>query len=217
MVIKMPAQKDFRQAELELAQSLTDSDHRKGLVRSEPDCPSTKELRQFVTGKSRQPDVVLAHLGSCMHCFQLLSSLRIRAVRTKRITLALAVSAAALLIAGGLLLLPPSEFPKGIATIDLRFAAPTRGVENSTSVTARRTNGTLRVLLPVGSEGTYECQIQTDPEGRALASGFGQGVIETPNVVLALPMNLAHLSSGRYRLALRRSGSEWVYYPLALK
>lgn len=213
----MPAQKDFRQAEAELAQALTDSDRKQGLVRSTPDCPSTKELRHFVTGKSRQRDVVLAHLGSCTHCSQLLSSLRIRALRTRRITLTLAATGAALLIAAGFLLIRPSEVPKGIATIDLRFAAATRGVENSKSVTARRTNGKLRILLPIGSEGTYECLIQADTEGRPLASGVGQSVIETPNVVLELPMNLAHLPSGRYRLALRRSGSEWVYYPLALK
>ena len=214
----MPARKDFRQAEFELAEALADADRKNGLQVRSPDCPSPQELRRFVGGRSKQPDVVLAHLGNCSRCSQLLNSLRIHRLRSRRISLAL-VATAVLLAFGWLGLVRLLPLPAGVATIDLRFASPTRGGHNSATnvISARRSNGSVRVLLPIGSEGTYECEIQQEPGRPPIVVSSGQASVEKHDVVLDLPVNLAQVSSGKYTLAIRRSGSEWIYYLLELK
>jgi hypothetical protein len=44
-----------------------------------------------------------------------------------------------------------------------------------------------------------------------------QAHLENHDVLLNLPVKLGKLTPGRYLLALRREGPEWVYYPLILK
>jgi hypothetical protein len=45
----------------------------------------------------------------------------------------------------------------------------------------------------------------------------GRTRLEGQNVVLSLSVDLLTLKSGKYLLALRRSGSEWIYYSLMLE
>jgi hypothetical protein len=44
----------------------------------------------------------------------------------------------------------------------------------------------------------------------------GEAHLENHDVVLNLPGELGKLKAGRYSLALRRDGSEWVYYKVIL-
>jgi hypothetical protein len=214
----MPAEKHFRQPELELAEALTDADRKNGLLSRSADCPSERELRKFVAGKSSLPDAVLAHLGDCPRCSQLLSALRVQTVRTRRISLALAATAVVVL-AAWLTFVRSSPVPSGVATIDLREVSPTRGSESTARrlVTAVRRNGTVRILLPIGSEGRYECEIQSQSGGRPVISSSGEASLQDHDIVLNLPLNLAQLRSGRYFLGLRRNGSDWFYYSLQLE
>ena len=214
--LEMPAQRDLRQVELQLAEALTDADGKNGLIRRSPDCPLPKELADFVEGRSRRPETVLEHIGECPYCSQVLGRLRVRAARTKRIILAFAATAI-VIVGAWLILLRPSKIPAGVATIDLRAAAPTRGLEGSTPINAVRSNGTVRILLPIGSEGAYDCQIQPEWGGRLLLTASGQAAVRDHEVVLDLPVNLAQMPPGRYRLGLLRSRSDWTYYRLELK
>jgi len=214
----MASSKQFREPELELAEALTDADRKRGLLRHSPDCSSDKELRLFVAGRSSRPDAILAHLGDCPRCVQLLPRLRARAVRIKQASLALA-GIAIIVVAAWLMLIRPAPVPAGIATIDLRGTGLTRGPEASTSeiLHVRRTNGTMRIVLPIGSEGDYDCEIRSPLEGAAVASSSGQASVEDHIVILNLPINLGQLAPGRYSLALRRNGSGWTSYRLELK
>src|ERR1043165_6082418 len=122
----MAAQKQFRQAELELAAALSDSERKHGPFGYSPDCPSAEELRRFVAGKSLRPDAILAHLGTCVRCAQLLGSLRIRSVRVQRLALAFA-SVIAIVLLAWLIVVRPARVPSGMAIIDLRPPAAPRG------------------------------------------------------------------------------------------
>jgi hypothetical protein len=112
-----------------------------------------------------------------------------------------------------------SSTPTGIATVDLRSISPTRGTTHQSEVAAelgRNADG-LRVILPIGSEGKYEYQLQVTPENRPVARGSGETSLENHDVVLKLPIKFSELSARRYLLALRRNDSEWVYYPLTVR
>lgn len=215
--MNMTAQREFRRAESELAEALTGADRKKGLASPSRDCPSPQELRRFLTGKSTQSDAILAHLGDCPRCARLLGDLRPGPVRVRKIAFALAAMAVVFIV-GWLILARPAPIPTGLATIDLRSASPTRGGDNPTTdlVRAQRSNGTVRLLMPIGSEGEYDCEIQSRPGGRVIVKSSGEASVHNQDVVLDLPLNLGQIPSGKYSLALRRIGSDWIYYPLQL-
>ena len=124
---KMASSKQFREPELELAEALTDADRKRGLLRHSPDCSSDKELRLFVAGRSSRPDAILAHLGDCPRCVQLLPRLRARAVRIKQASLALA-GIAIIVVAAWLMLILPARFSTfagrtGLCVLFCRLAA----------------------------------------------------------------------------------------------
>lgn len=206
--------------ELELAEALTELDRKRGSSSARTDCPSTSELRRFTSGKCprSQADLILIHLGSCQHCTVVLTKLRTQRLLLKRAYMAMAAAAAILIaawIAKGRHSFPHNE----IATIDLRPLSATRGTGNQVeplAVISRRI-GTLRAVLPIGSEGRYECEIRLAGEGRAVARSSGETVLESGRVILNLPMDLESLPPGRYLLALRHNGSEWASYPVELK
>jgi hypothetical protein len=113
-----------------------------------------------------------------------------------------------------------SSISSAVATVDLRLSSPTRGIENNNgadAVTVRRKAGRLRIILPIGSEGKYECEIFHTGQSVPLLRTSGEALLENHDVVLNMPVQLGSLTRGRYSLALRRDGSEWVYYPLVLE
>jgi hypothetical protein len=146
----------------------------------------------------------------------ILARLRTQRLVVKRAYVTMA-AAAAILIAAWIVKGRHSPVSSEITTIDLRSLSPTRGIESGVEPLAR-ISGRARILqavLPIGSEGNYECEILK--EGLPVARSSGETVLESGRVVLNLPMDLQNLSPGRYRLALRRNGSGWASYPVELK
>ncbi len=185
------------------------------------DCPTVADLRRFATGKCNQAqrDQMLAHLGACDRCITLLREMRQRGILIRRTSLVLAV-AAVLAVAVWARLDRSSSISNAVATVDLRLVSPTRGIETNNganAVTTRRRAGRLRIILPIGSEGKYECQIVRTGQSVPLLRASGEALLENHDVVLNLPVELGSLTPGRYSLALQRDGSEWVYYPLILE
>jgi hypothetical protein len=213
--------RQYRVAEQELMEALSSVTRKDGPVHKLGDCPTVADLRRFAKGKCNQAqrDEMLAHLGQCDRCITLLREMRERGILIRRASLVLAV-AAVLAVAVWARLDRSSSISNAVATVDLRLASPTRGIENNTgaaAVTARRRAGRLRIILPIGGEGKYECQILRTEQSVPLRSTSGEALLENHNVVLNLPVELGSLTPGRYSLALRREGSEWVYYPLILE
>jgi len=213
--------RQYRGPEQELMQALSSVTRKEGRVQKLGDCPTVADLRQFAMGKCNQAqrDKILAHMGACDRCITLIREMRERGVLIRRVSLVLAV-AAVLAVAVLATLNRSSSASSTVATVDLRLASPTRGVENNdgaAAVTAPRQAGRLRIILPIGGEGKYECQIlRPEDTGPPLRSS-GEAILENHDVVLNLPVELGSLRTGRYSLALRREGSEWVYYPLTLE
>lgn len=218
----MPLLRQYRVAEQELMEALSSVTRKVGPVQKHSDCPAVPDLRRFATGRCDpvQRDQLLAHLGTCDRCISVLREMRERSIVIRRASLVLAVAAAVVLaVALWATLNRSSSSSSVVATVDLRLVSPTRGIENNTSasaVTAGRKAGRLRIILPIGGESKYECQILRPGDTRPLLRSAGEALLENHNVVLNLHVKLGKLTPGRYLLALRREDSEWVYYPLIL-
>jgi hypothetical protein len=213
--------RQYRVAEQELIEALSSVTQKDGRVHGLGDCPIVAELRRFVAGKcgQAQRDQILVHLGACDRCVTLLRQMRERVKLIRRTSLVLAV-ATVLAAAVWARLDRPSSISNAVASVDLRLASPTRGIENDNgadAVSAPRKAGRLRIILPIGSEGKYECQLLRTGQSVPLLRTSGEAVLENHDVVLNLSVELRKLTPGRYSLALRREGSEWVFYPLALE
>jgi len=212
--------RQYRVAEQELMEALSSVMRKDGPDHKLDDCPTVADLRRFATGKCNQAqrDEILAHLAACDCCITLLREMRERGILIRRASLVLAV-AAVLAVAVWARLDRSSSISNAVATVDLRLASPTRGIENNNgadAVTAQRKAGRLRIILSIGSEGKYECQILRAGHAGPLLSTSGEALLENHDVVLNVPVEMANLTPGRYSLALRREGSEWTYYHLIL-
>jgi hypothetical protein len=215
--------RQYRGTEQELMQALSSVTRKEWPVQKRGICPAVPDLRRFATGKCNpvQRDQLLAHLGTCDRCIGVLRKMRERSILIRRASLVLTVAAAAVLAVALWATLNRSLSSSSvIATVDLRLVSRTRGVENNNSaaaVPAGRNAGRLRIILPIGSEGKYECQILHAPQSVSLLRASGEAHLENHDVVLDLPVKLGKLAPGRYLLALRRESSEWVYYKLFLE
>jgi hypothetical protein len=215
--------KRYRRAEEELLNALSDT------VRREPDesplgaCPSRRVLRRFVTGRfwsQTERDALLTHLAGCNRCIRVMAGMRQRRVLLQRVL----VGCSVLFVAAGLWIWANQhrslETGTGVVTLDLRVAAPTRGQELPSPLRIKMpTNtGRLRIILPVGSEGSYDAQVlDADMKGPPVARSSGNTQIEEEGVVLNLAVKLSTLRPGNYSLALRRDHREWEYYGLTLE
>jgi hypothetical protein len=184
-------------------------------------CATIDELRAFVRGKARaeRRETLVAHLSSCNHCIGLLRRRRERRTFIKEASLALAATIV-LLLAVSIGFKKPATTKTEIATIDLRPFALTRGgatVAAAGEVPAINLKAKhLRFILPAGSEGQYECEILGNRKYPALTHLSGETALQNHDVVLELPIPPS-FRAGQYTLALRRQGSEWVYYPIVFK
>ena len=184
-------------------------------------CPSIDELRSFVRGKTKgeRRETLVAHLSSCNHCIGLLRNRRERRTFIKAASLALA-AAAVLLLAVWMGFEKPAQIRTETATIDLRPFALTRGgatvaaAGDTPAVNAKVSR--LRLILPAGSEGHYECEILGGRKDPALTHLSGETALQDHNVVLELAIPPS-FRAGQYTLALRKQGSGWVYYPVIFK
>jgi hypothetical protein len=184
-------------------------------------CPGIDELRSFVRGKTRaeRRETLVAHLSSCNHCIGLLRKRREQRTFIKEASLALA-AIAVLIMAIWLGFQKPAQIKTETATVDLRPFALTRGGAAVAAVgdvpTLNAKANQLRLVLPAGSEGRYECEVLGDRKNPALTHLSGETTLQNHDVVLELPIR-SSLQSGRYTLALRKQGSGWVYYPVIFK
>jgi len=209
--------RNWEPAERELAQALTNTyDHTEPFASTHP-CLTTVELREFVAGRfanSSRADEILAHIGECERCGDVLSGLRGQHSVVRR--LSLVAAAAAVLVVLWLSFAHSPSIPATISTIDLRTTSFTRGADTeSLGAKAQRTSGTMQILLAIGSEGDYECEIR-DRTGAILRRTSGTAVSTNKGVVLNLPISLGSLAPGRYQISLRHPGEDWVNYAFDL-
>jgi hypothetical protein len=200
-------------------------------------CPSLDELRLLDKGVSHPPSQrssLLMHLADCNHCIQVMkriresrireTSIREDRIRKKRVFAQRAMVMVSVLVVGIMIFIwvryRAAVTPSLVTTIDLRVPY-TRGNEKKTvpqRVQLRRPLARFRIVLPFGTDGSYEAAIvPTESHQTILARSVGNTQIENHNVVLYLSPDVSSLEPGDYSLALRRRGSEWEYYPLDVR
>jgi len=75
----------------------------------------------------------------------------------------------------------------------------------------------LSLLLPIGSEpGAYEVQLLGDGS-QVAASASGQAEIVNFVTTLRVALDLSAVPVGEYRLAVRRDGDAWSFYPATVR
>jgi hypothetical protein len=75
----------------------------------------------------------------------------------------------------------------------------------------------LSLLLPVGSEpGVYQLQL-LDDGSHVMASASGQAEIVNFVTTLRVAVDLSAVPVGEYRLAVRRDGDAWSFYPATVR
>lgn len=75
----------------------------------------------------------------------------------------------------------------------------------------------LTLLLPIGSEpGTYEVRL-LDNSSQPVAEASGQAEIRDFVTTLVVEIDLSATPAGEYRLAVRRDGESWAYYPAVIR
>ena len=218
----MAQQEQYSTLEKELIQGLLDSPAdgcNQGFVGN---CPSPSDLRQFEAGKyghnQEERDALMSHLAVCDRCVDFMMRLKQRRVWRTRAALVLACAAAILMAVWTGSQRPATS--SGVAIIDLRLSSPTRGTENAVgavAATVHRDTNRLRVILPPGSEGSYEFELRGYERSVAVFRGAAQTTVEKDQFILNITANLARLTPGKYSFALRRGDSPWEYYSVAIE
>jgi hypothetical protein len=193
-------------------------------------CPTDEILRALAKRERPITDPAYEHLAQCSPCYRIFRRFQEegRGVTSRRRRdWRWLVAAAVLLLAVGtvwLMWIRGRESDGGAAEIraqmDLREYVVERS-EASPSVqrplVAQRARLDLTILLPVGSEaGSYELQVM-DSELRSQVTSQGEAKIENYVTRLQTRMDLRKLSSGEYKLAIRRKGEDWSFFPLLIQ
>ena len=214
---------------MEAEQAILEEQAKRGPVDG---CPSDIVLRRFAAGSEDREQVreeILLHLSACSRCVQFMRELRRQKMvgsGRRRAYIGSALALAAVIIAAVSIWVwnrTHHEFRASnqVAIVDLRQMSPTRGADPGPAVTAAkvpRQAGQLRLILPVGSTGTYEASLFREAaQGAPLRHDFEQINIEDHNAVLVLNLSFAGLEAGRYWLGLRQGDSDWAFFPLSVE
>ena len=215
---------------IQTEQAILEKEARRGPVAG---CPSDAVLQRFAAGREGREQVrkeILAHLSACSRCVQFMGELR-RQKGTDSANRRVYIRSSALALAAVIIVAvsiwiwnrthPEIQVSNQVAIVDLRQMSPTRGSESGPAVTAAkipRQANELRLILPVGSEGTYEAGLfRQAAQETPLQHDSGQINIEDHNSVLVLKLRFPGLEAGRYWLGLRQGDSEWTFFPLSVE
>ena len=181
----------------------------------------------------------LDHLTSCSPCYRDFSQFRI-AHRNRRTRTLVAIAATILMVAcfagwawflrqKAPLVRRPKEPPiprqeeplvTQTAVLDLRDRSPQRGPEPGTALPPlemARNVSRLEIDLPLGSDqGLYDVRVTTT-QGEPLLVATGRAKLERGLTSMRVNITPSTIPSGRYILKIRRRGSEWSSFPLAVR
>ena len=195
-------------------------------------CPSDEVLQQLASRQRPIADPAYEHLAQCSPCYRTFRAFQ-REQRSPphqahrhawRWPAAAVVAGLAVLTVwfvrsnrqGG----PPRDTRDVQMQMDLRnYAVARRDTvpPPQPPLPAMRARLDLTLLLPVGSEaGDYDLQV-LDATERAHRSATGEARIENHVTTLRTHIDLRGLTSGTYRLALRRRGEDWRVFPLRIE
>src|SRR6266850_2341059 len=188
-------------------------------------CPSKDVLVALSRRERPLNDPAYVHLTRCSPCYLEVRGLQEARTQQRRWQFAKLAAAAvvvlAVVTAAWLFIAGRGSAAQDVrAELDLRPYALNRGDAqggNRQPLTLPRGRATLTMLLPVGSEpGAYEVQL-LDSDLASRASAPGTADIKDYVTTLQTMLDLASITSGRYQLAIRRTGQEWQLFPAQIR
>ena len=212
-----------------------------GMANPNPDrvgCPPAETLAALARRERPMDDPAYVHLTACSPCYREFRGLQQQGARSSARGLALSSSARWAVAAALLLLLaiggwyyarrggtPDAPVPPTVASaravqLDLRPFSVSRSERGTPTLpplalSAERLDLTL--LLPVGSEpGPHDLRLLGTGD-QLLAQASGQADIRDFVTTLRAEIDLAAVPAGDYRLAVRRQGDDWGFYPATVR
>jgi hypothetical protein len=196
-------------------------------------CPGGDVLATLARERSSMDDPVYEHLQRCSPCYTefrelqhaaakspkaMGASVASKPTRSPRLLAGLAAALLLLAISAAVWRTWFAATPQPVsvqAEFDLRPYGASRGDggNDAKPLVVRRGVIALVLILPTGSEaGTYDIQV-FDSNLQARVSATGKAEIRDYVTTLEASLDLRALSPGRYRLALRRGGENWRFFP----
>jgi hypothetical protein len=201
-------------------------------------CPPPETLEALARHELPMDHPAYVHLAECSPCYEEFVGFRHEVDSTEALGLFdrrairwAAVAALLVLLAvsgwfftrrGGEPNVPPTQpvLSEARLEVDLRPYTVSRSETNlppqpPLALSQRRLE--LSLLLPVGSEpGVYQVQLLGDGS-RVVASASGQAEIVNFVTTLRVALDLRAVPVGEYRLAVRRNGDAWSFYPATVR
>lgn len=190
-------------------------------------CPDRDQWTRVLSGAyAKDPatsERLLEHLSTCEACTDTLGRIRARRQRQRqRVTVVLAVLAAGILLAFGILWWFAPRQGSETVLVDLRDAAATRGAEAKTAppvAIVAGSTGSIRIVLPVGSgSGRYQVGLfePGDPPREVQVVSVNATTAES-RLEIRFRFPPKRLAPGRYLLGLRSENSPWDFYPIKIQ
>lgn len=213
-----------------------------GTANPNPDrvgCPPVDTLAALARRARPMDDPAYVHLAECSPCYREFRSLQQQKapssarglLRSRSARWAAAAALLLLLAVGGWFYaqkgaappdapVPPTVASARAVQLDLRPFTVSRSEQGVPTppplpLTAERLDLTL--LLPVGSEpGPHDVRLLGAGD-QALAQASGQADVRDFVTRLRVEIDFSVVPAGEYRLAVRREGDDWSFYPAALR
>lgn len=201
-------------------------------------CLTAETLAAVARRELPMDNPAYVHLTECSPCYRELRTLQQQEGSSSARGLARSSSARWAVAAALLLLLaiggwyyartggtPDAPVPPTVASartlqLDLRpftVSRNERGAPTQPPLALSAEQLELTLLLPVGSEpGAHDVRL-LDAATRVLASASGQADIRDFVTRLRVEIDLAAVPAGDYRLAVRRQGDDWAFYPATVR
>jgi hypothetical protein len=188
-------------------------------------CPGSDVLKKIASHEMPLPEAEkwLDHLTSCSPCYADFSQFQAADQRRHTRTL-LAIAASILIVvclAGWAFFHKTKEsITFQTAVLDLRNRSLPRGSEPSPAeppLEVNRAATQWNIYLPLGSsEGPYEVRLAT-PSGESILNARVNAELNDHIISLHVAVNLSEVQPGRHLMQVRKTGSEWSFYPLLLR
>jgi len=195
-------------------------------------CPPREVLAGLARRQRSLDDPGYEHLTKCSPCFIEFCAVRdgdlaqAAAVRRRMLGYGATAAVVALVIAGSWFVFGRGRGPGQATTaeqsarLDLRPFTVTRSDQTTVepdSLILPRGRLSVTILLPVGAQpGAYELQV-LDADLKTRASSTGVAAIRDFVTTLEASIDVSALPAGSYRLALRREGEDWRFFPALIR
>ena len=181
-------------------------------------CPDRSTLESIASHKIRLNEIGpwLKHLSACSECFRDVRELRGQRQVQSTVKWSIAGAAAIVVVAVLIAWSNGKLRHRDQATLDLRNAAISRGIENQPNANPgtlpilSRSSRKVSVYLPPGRQGAVELRV-IDDSGAVVATTTGIGKAVDSSTVIQIKIELSKAAPGTYSLLLKQGATSTIY------